>query len=81
MPSPYAAHEIASALVDAAGRAGLQLRIVTIAPDEEAQVWLIRIAGEDGSEQTLTFPFASAHGIYTPAEIARQVTRGSWPFA
>ncbi|MBI4520295.1 MAG: hypothetical protein HY701_05630 [Gemmatimonadetes bacterium] len=80
MPPPYQADEIASALMDAARRAGLRLERLEVLPDEGQQIWIIRATGPAGEEHCLTFPFASAHGIYTPAEIAAHLTRGTWPF-
>lgn len=80
MPAPYHANEITSALIDGARRAGLPLHHLTVRPDEEAQVWLIRARSPSGDVMRLTFPFASARGIYTPAEIAGHFTSGSWPF-
>ena len=79
-PTPYHSDEIASAIVEAARRGGVPLRHVVVRADEDAGVWLIQGSGERGEDQRLTLPFASAQGIYTPAEIARHFTRGSWPF-
>lgn len=80
MPAPYSGEEIARALIDAARRARLPLHQVDIVADEDARTWLIRLRGLAGEEHRLVFPFASARGIYTPAEIATHVTLGTWPF-
>jgi hypothetical protein len=80
VPPPYRADEVATALMEAGRRAGLPVHRLEVVPDETAQVWIIRASRPGGEEHRLTFPFASATGIYTPAEIAALLTRGSWPF-
>jgi hypothetical protein len=80
MPAPYRAEEVASALVEAVRRSGRTLHRLEVAPDERARVWIVRVTDRGGADHRLTFPFASARGIYTPAEIAAHLVSGSWPF-
>lgn len=80
MPAPYHTDEIASAVTQAAREAGLPIRRLEVVADQERQVWIIRASGASGEEHRMTFPFATALGIYTPAEIAAHLTRRSWPF-
>lgn len=80
MPAPYRTDEIATALMAVARRADLPLHSVEISANDAARIWVIRLRGRDGEEHRLNFPFASARGIYTPAEIADHITRGTWPF-
>jgi len=80
VPAPYRTSEMACALIEAARLEGLPLRQIAVRPDEEARVWLIAVTFGSGEVRRLTFPFASARGIYTPAEIADRFLGGSWPF-
>jgi hypothetical protein len=80
MPSPYLAEEVASALSESARRAGMRLERLEVVADEAARVWIILATPPHGDVQRMTFPFASARGIYTPAEIANHLVHDTWPF-
>lgn len=80
MPSPYRGEDVAGALVEGARRAGVPMHRLEVLSDEAAQIWTVRATLGGGEDRRMIFPFASARGIYTPAEIAALFISGSWPF-
>jgi hypothetical protein len=77
---PYRPDEIATALMEAARGRGSSPDLLEVVANEAAGIWIIRARGHNGKVGRLTFPFSSPQGIYTPAEIAAHLMRGSWPF-
>jgi hypothetical protein len=80
MYAPYTPAEVGRALVDFSKRRGLVRQRFEVVADERSGRWIVLRIDASGPASRFTFPFASQTGIYTPAEIARQVVLGTWPF-
>jgi hypothetical protein len=70
---------MAMAIQAAARAAGVPIERIEVLADEAAAVWIVRVRVAS-RERRMTFPFASARGIYTPAEVAAHVLSERWPF-
>lgn len=70
MLPPYGAEEVAEALRRRLVRGGLAFRRLVVTADDVARQWRVEARLEGRGDVVAAFPFTSAAGIHTPAEIA-----------
>lgn len=67
---PYGAEEVAEAVQRRLVRGGFQFRRLVVTADDVAREWRVEAQLEEWGDVVASFPFASAAGIHTPAELA-----------